>query len=46
MIEGFEKSFDFSSGIIYFPVRHHSPACSFHLKKIIDEYSPDCVLIE
>ena len=46
MIRDFEKSFDFSSGIIYFPVRHHSPACSFHLNRLIDEYSPDCVLIE
>lgn len=42
----FERSFDLNSNIIYFPVRHHSPACSYHIKKIIDEYSPDCVLIE
>lgn len=30
----------------YFPVRHHSPACSFHLQKVIDAYQPDCILIE
>ena len=30
----------------YFPIRHHSPACSFHLKKVIEEYAPDCILIE
>ena len=46
MTGDFEKSFDFSSGIVYFPVRHHSPACSYHLKKLIDGYKPDCVLIE
>ncbi len=30
----------------YFPVRHHSPACSLHLKKVIAAYRPDCILIE
>ena len=30
----------------YYPVRHHSPACSFHLKKVIAAYKPDCILIE
>ncbi|MBE5871617.1 MAG: hypothetical protein E7294_10210 [Lachnospiraceae bacterium] len=30
----------------YFPIRHHSPVCSFHLKKVIEEYAPDCILIE
>ena len=30
----------------YFPVRHHSPACSLHLKKVIASYQPDCILIE
>lgn len=33
-------------GIFYYPVRHHSPACSFHLKKVIAGYQPDCILIE
>ncbi|MBQ8177442.1 MAG: hypothetical protein IJ035_10460, partial [Oscillospiraceae bacterium] len=46
MINDFEKCFDFSSGLIFFPVRHHSPACGYHIQKVIEEYKPDCVLIE
>jgi len=46
MINDFEKYFDFSSGLVFFPVRHHSPACGYHIQKVIDEYKPDCVLIE
>lgn len=42
----FKKSFDFFSSFVLFPVRHHSPACSFHLKKVIEEYQPDAILIE
>ena len=38
--------FDFSAPCLYFPIRHHSPACSWHLKKAIEEYWPDCILIE
>lgn len=32
--------------LLYFPVRHHSPACSFHLKRAVAEYEPDLILIE
>ncbi len=32
--------------IFYYPVRHHSVACSYHLSKIIEQYKPDCILIE
>lgn len=32
--------------ILFFPVRHHSPACSFHLRRVFEAYEPDCVLIE
>lgn len=42
----FEDCFDYDSGVIYYPVRHHSPACSFHLKKVIEKYKPECILIE
>jgi hypothetical protein len=31
---------------IYFPVRHHSPACSRHLQQLIDEFKPESILIE
>lgn len=32
--------------IVLLPVRHHSPACSFHIKRTIEEYEPSLVLIE
>lgn len=32
--------------ILFFPVRHHSPACAFQLKRVIEAYKPDCVLVE
>lgn len=44
--ELFKDTFDFSKNIVYFPIRHHSVACSYHLKKTIKEYKPDCILIE
>ena len=48
----FEISFNESQNKIikenikFFPVRHHSPACAFHLKKIIEEFKPETILIE
>jgi hypothetical protein len=41
-----KKAYDLDSEIIFFPVRHHSPACSFHLKKVIAAYNPEIILIE
>lgn len=41
-----KKAYDLESKIIFFPVRHHSPACSFHLKKVIETYKPEIILIE
>lgn len=38
--------FDLSAPCVYFPVRHHSPACAFHLERTLDTYQPDCVLVE
>lgn len=32
--------------IVLLPVRHHSPACSFHVKRFLQDYSPSLVLIE
>ena len=32
--------------IRYMPVRHHSPACAYHVRQLIREWEPDCVLIE
>ena len=35
-----------TNNVAFFPIRHHSPACSFHVKRAIEIYKPDCVLIE
>ncbi len=41
-----DACYDLTKPVLFFPVRHHSPACSFHLKRAIAEYEPDCILIE
>ncbi len=33
-------------GVAFFPVRHHSPACAYHLKEFARRFEPDCILIE
>jgi hypothetical protein len=38
--------FNTNNPVVYFPVRHHSPACSYHVKRAIALYNPDCILIE
>lgn len=38
--------FDYSQNILYFPVRHHSPGCSYHLMKVMERYRPECILVE
>ncbi len=35
-----------SPEVIYFPVRHHSPACSYHLQRLIERKKPQAVLVE
>lgn len=35
-----------ADGRIFFPIRHHSPACAWHLRKLIESECPDAVLIE
>ena len=42
----FQKSYDFNSNFVLFPVRNHSPLCCFHLLKTIEEYEPEAILIE
>ncbi len=32
--------------IIYFPIRHHSPACAWHLEHLIRERKPRAILVE
>lgn len=38
--------FDLTGPCVCFPVRHHSPVCSFHLARTLEAYQPDCVLVE
>jgi len=38
--------FNMERPIAFFPIRHHSPACAFHVQEAIEIYKPDCVLIE
>ena len=35
-----------SDPVVFFPVRHHSPACAFHISKLIEKIRPVAVLIE
>src|SRR5687767_12603682 len=37
---------DLAARVVYFPVRHHSPACAWHVDRLIWEVKPDAVLIE
>lgn len=32
--------------IMLLPVRHHSPACSFHVREMIARWKPDAILVE
>lgn len=42
----FAGSFDMDGQVVYFPVRHHSPACALHLQRLIGQYLPELILIE
>ncbi|OZI12886.1 hypothetical protein CEW92_04355 [Bacillaceae bacterium SAS-127] len=42
----YEQALNYNGQTIYFPVRHHSPACSYHLQKVIETYRPEVILIE
>jgi hypothetical protein len=35
-----------TSSCIYFPIRHHSPACAWHLARLIRESRPSAILVE
>ncbi len=38
--------FDMAQPLLLFPVRHHSPVCSYQLVRTITQYRPDIILIE
>ena len=35
-----------TDSVFYYPVRHHSPVCAWHLQKVIRQYQPRCILVE
>lgn len=35
-----------SDGVVWFPVRHHSPACAWHVQQLIRRLQPAAVLVE
>ena len=35
-----------TSECVYFPIRHHSPACAWHLARLIRELRPAAILVE
>lgn len=37
---------DLDARVVYFPVRHHSPACAWHVARLIRQLKPESVLIE
>ena len=39
-------TFDPTGWVVYVPVRHHSPACAWHVDRLIGELRPEVVLIE
>jgi len=41
-----DNAVDLAQRVIYFPVRHHSPACAWHVLKLIRQIRPAAVLIE
>lgn len=41
-----EQVFNMESNTLYFPIRHHSPACAYHVLQVLESYKPDVVLIE
>ena len=37
---------DYSVPVLFFPIRHHSPACALHLSRVLADYQPDAILVE
>lgn len=38
--------FSLEDAVVYYPVRHHSPVCAWHLEQVIARYNPACILVE
>ena len=35
--------FDYDAPVLYYPVRHHSPVCAWHLERAMEQYQPELV---
>ncbi|HET6878735.1 MAG TPA: DUF5682 family protein, partial [Pirellulales bacterium] len=46
LIESLHDAVDLSARVVYFPVRHYSPACAWHVNRLVRVLRPDAVLIE
>jgi len=40
------RLFDTKRNLLFFPIRHHSPACALHLREALRSIRPAAVLIE
>ncbi|MCJ8313400.1 MAG: DUF5682 family protein [Pseudomonadales bacterium] len=40
------NQFNNQEQVIWVPIRHHSPACSYYLLEILNKHNPDIILIE
>ncbi|MBB6021849.1 hypothetical protein HNR77_002944 [Paenibacillus sp. JGP012] len=40
------RVYNLNNRTLYFPIRHHSPACAHHLLRVIEDYKPEMILIE
>ena len=38
--------FSWEDPVLYFPIRHHSVVCAWHLERTIERYRPECILVE
>lgn len=38
--------FDYDAPVLYYPVRHHSPVCAWHLEQATERYKPELILVE
>ncbi|MBX9652027.1 hypothetical protein K2Y11_00265 [bacterium] len=45
-VEEIRDVIDLTEAAVILPIRHHSPACAFHVRKVIEEIKPDVVAIE
>jgi hypothetical protein len=45
-VPGLLPEVDLGARVVYFPVRHHSPACAWHVTRLIRELRPAAVLVE